>query len=124
VETFIVGCLAIGFLIGLGLYGWAAVSTVRREGFRVAVRSGARTYIEELPLYWRVPVVAWMFVIALPLIAGWATLNGDFDPVGATFVFVLWLFYLALLRWHYQAKARAQATSGRPRSGRRIGGHS
>jgi hypothetical protein len=62
VETFISVHFAIGFLIGLGLYGWAAVSTVRREGFRVAVRSGARTYIEELPLYWRVPVVAWMFV--------------------------------------------------------------
>jgi hypothetical protein len=65
-----------------------------------------------------------MFVIALPLIAGWATLNGDFDAVGAIFVFVLWLLYVGLLRWHYQAKARAHATSGRPRSGRRVGGHS
>jgi hypothetical protein len=119
VQTFTILYLAIGFLIGFGLYGWATVSTVRREGFRVAVRNGARSYIEALPLYWRVPVVAWMFVVALPLIAGWATLNGDFDPVGAIFVFLLWLLYLGLLRWHYQAKVRAQATSER-----RVGGHS
>jgi hypothetical protein len=124
VRTFIIVYLAIGFVIGLGLYGWAAVSTVRRQGFWLAVRNGARIYVEEFPLYWRVPVVAWMFVFALPLIAGWATLSGDFDPVGAIFVFLLWLLYLGLLRWHYRAKARAQPSSGRPRSGRRVGGDS
>jgi hypothetical protein len=124
VETFIIVYLAVGFLIGLGFYGWAAVWTVRRRGFWVGVRNGARIYIEEFPLYWRVPVVAWMFVIALPLIAAWATLNGDFDPVGAVFVFLLWLLYLGLLRWHYRAKARTRVTSSRRRSRRRIGGHS
>ena len=66
--------LAIGFLIAFGLFGWEVVSTVRREGFG-AVGNALRIYIEELPLYWRVPVVAWTFVIALPLIATWATLK-------------------------------------------------
>jgi hypothetical protein len=124
VETFVVVYLAIGFLIGFGLYGWAAVSTVRRQGFRVAVRNAARTSIEEFPLYWRVPVVAWMFVIALPAIAGWATLHGDFDPAGAVAVVLLWLLYLELLQWHYRAAARARANSGRQRSGRRVGRYS
>jgi hypothetical protein len=120
VETFIIVYLAFGFLIGLGFYGWAAVRIVRRRGFWVGVRNGARTYIEEFPLYWRVPMVAWMFVIALPVIAAWATLNGDFDPVGAVFVFLLWLLYLGLLRWHYRARA-TRVTPSRRRSGRRVG---
>jgi len=47
---------------------------------------GGPTYAEELPLYWRVPVAAWTFVIALPLIAAWAIVNGDWDPVGAIFL--------------------------------------
>ena len=123
-ATFIIVYLAIGFLVGLGMYGWAVVSGVRREGFRVAVRRGAQIYIEELPLYWRVPVVAWMFVVALPLIAAWATLNGHFDPVGAILVFSVWLLYLGLLRWHYRARARGRTASGGATKGRRAGGHS
>jgi hypothetical protein len=54
-----------------------------------------------------------MFVIALPLIAVWASVKGDWDPVGAFFVGLLWLLYLALLRWHYRAKARGRRMSGR-----------
>jgi fatty acid desaturase len=68
----------------------------------------ARTYAEELPLYWRVPVAAWTFVIALPLIAAWAIVNGDWDPVGAIFLGLLWLLYFGLLRWHSAAKGRAR----------------
>jgi hypothetical protein len=97
-ETFVAVYLMIGFLIGFGLLGWLAVSTVRREGFRRAIGSGARTYLEYFPRYWRVPVVAWTFVIALPLMATWATLKGDFDAVGAIFVFLLWMLCLGLLR--------------------------
>jgi hypothetical protein len=52
-------------------------------------------------------------VIALPLIATWATLKGDFDSVGAIFVFLLWMLYLGLLRWHYGAKSQARAVSRR-----------
>ena len=48
-----------------------------------------------------------MFLIALPLIAAWATFKGDWDPVGAIFLALLWLLYLGLLRWHRRAKARA-----------------
>lgn len=92
------------------LYGWIAYSAVRRHGFRNAARGAAQTYIEELPLYWRVPVAGWMFVIALPVIAVWATVKGNWDPVGAVAVGVLWMLYLALLRWHYRAKARDRRT--------------
>ena len=112
-ETFVAVYLAIGFLIAFALLGWLAVSTVRREGFRRAIGSGARTYFEYLPFYWRVPVVAWTYVIALPLIATWATLKGDLDAVGAIFVFLLWMLYLGLLRWHYRAKTQARAVSRR-----------
>jgi hypothetical protein len=90
----------------VALFGWLAVSTVRRHGLRNAVRRGAQTYVDELPLYWRVPVAAWTFVIALPLIAFWAILNGEWDPVGAVFVALLWLLYLALLRWHRAPSGR------------------
>jgi hypothetical protein len=48
-----------------------------------------------------------------PLIATWATLKGDFDAVGAIFVFLLWMLYLGLLRWHYGAKSQARAVSRR-----------
>jgi len=77
VGTFIAVYLTVGFLIGFALFGWLAVSSVRRHGFRKAVRGAARKYVEELPLYWRVPVAGWMFVIALPLIAVWAIVKGD-----------------------------------------------
>jgi hypothetical protein len=120
VETFVAAYLAIGFVIGFALFGWAAMSAIRRHGLRGALRSGRRTYIQELPLYWRVPVASWMFVITLPLIAGWVTLNGDFDAVGAISVFLLWMLYLALLRWHYKAKARARALRARQRNGNRA----
>jgi hypothetical protein len=108
VRTVVALYLAVGFLIGLGLFGWIAVSSARRHGFRNAVRGAARTYVEEPPTYWRVPVVGWLFVIALPLIAVWARVRGDWDPVGAVFVGLLWLLYLALLRWHCRAKTRGR----------------
>ena len=108
-ATVVAVYLAVGILIGLVLLGWIAVSSVRRHGFRNAVRGGARTYVEELPTYWRVPVVGWMFVIALPVIAAWESVKGDWEPVGAVFVGLLWLLCLALLRWHYRTKARGRA---------------
>jgi len=106
VGTFVAVYLAAGFLSCFALVCWITASSVRRHGLRNALRGAARTYAEELPTYWRVPVVGWMFVIALPLIAVWASVKGDWDPVGVVFVGLLWLFYLALLRWHYRAKAR------------------
>jgi hypothetical protein len=114
--------LLAGFLLGLGLCGWLAVASVRRHGFRHAIRGATRTYLEYLALYWRVPVAAWTFLIALPLIAAWAILKGDWDPVGAIYVALIWLLYLALLRWHRRARrqqARA-AQVGRITS-RRLG---
>jgi hypothetical protein len=106
-RTFVVVYLALGFLAGLALFGWVAVSSVRRHGFGRAVRGAVGTYVEELPLYWRVPLVAWMFVVALPVVAVWAIIDGEWDPVGAVFVALIWLLYLALLWWHYRAKSRA-----------------
>jgi membrane associated rhomboid family serine protease len=113
VGTVVAVYLAAGFLIGFALFGWIVVLSVRRHGFRNAVRGAARAYAEELPMYWRVPVVGWMFVIALPLIAVWTSVKGNWDPVGAVFVGLLWLLYLALLRWHYRAKARGRGTPRR-----------
>jgi hypothetical protein len=72
VGTVVSVYLVVGFLIGFALLGWIAVSSVRRHGFRTAVRGGARAYVEEL-----------------------------------------WLLYLALLRWHYRAKARGRGTPHR-----------
>jgi hypothetical protein len=107
--------LAVGFLIGFALFGWLALSSIGRDGVRNAVRAGAQTYVEELPLYWSVPVAGWTFVIALTVIAVWAIVKGDWDPVGAILVGLLWLLYLALLRWHYRAKARMRGNRRRPR---------
>lgn len=64
-------------------------------------------------MYWRVPVVGWVFVIALPLIAVWASVRGEWDPLGAVSVGLLWLLYLCLLRWHYRAKARGRGSPRR-----------
>lgn len=54
------------------------------------------------------PWAAWTFLIAAPLIAGWAIVKVEWDLVGAIFIALIWLFYLALLRWHLRAKARAR----------------
>jgi MFS family permease len=113
VGTVVAVYLAVGFLIGFALFGWIAVCSVRRHGYRDAVRGAARTYVEELPMYWRVPVVGWLYVIALPVIAVGASVRGDWDPIGAVFLGLLWLLYLALLRWHYRAKARDRGSPHR-----------
>ena len=97
--------LIIGFLLALGLYGWAMVSSIRSHGFRKTVRGAVKTYVHELPLYWRVPWAAWTFLIAAPLIAAWAIIDGEWDPLGAIFLALLWLLYFTLLRWHLRSKA-------------------
>jgi hypothetical protein len=94
--------------------GFLVVTSIRRHGFRNAARSAARTYVEELPLCWRVPWAAWTFLIAAPLIAVWAIVKGEWDPVGI-FLALLWLLYLALLRWHSVANARARNVERPPR---------
>jgi hypothetical protein len=108
VRTFVGVYLVVGFLTGFAVYGWLIFSSVRRHDVRAAVRGALRTYVQDLPLYWRVPVAAWMFVIALPLIAACAAVTGDWDTVGAIFVAVLWLLWFVVLRWHRHAKARAR----------------
>ena len=58
------------------------------------------------------PWAAWTFLIAAPLIAAWAIIEGQWDPLGAIFLALLWLLYLALLRWHLRFKAhRARGPS-------------
>ena len=105
-SSFVVVYLAVGLAVSLALYGWLAVRAIRRHGLRVAARHAARDYVETLPLYWRVPWVAWTGAIGLPLAAAWALVAGDWDPVGAAFIALLWLLYLALLLWHLRARAR------------------
>jgi hypothetical protein len=96
--------LVLGFLVAVGLYGWATASSIRRYGFRSTACGAAKTYVHELPRYWRVPWAAWTVLIAAPLIGAWAIVEGEWDPLGAIFLFLLWLLYLALLRWHLRAK--------------------
>jgi len=67
--------------------------------------------VADLPLYWRVPIAAWLFLVGLPLLAVWEIVRGDWDLVGAVFLALLWIGYLALLRWHFRAKARAREAS-------------
>jgi hypothetical protein len=43
--------LVLGFLVAVGLYGWATASSIRRHGFRSTARGAARTYVHELPRY-------------------------------------------------------------------------
>jgi hypothetical protein len=69
--------LVLGFLLAIGLYGWATVSSIRRHLFRSTVRGAATTYLRELPLYWRVPWAAWTVLIAAPLIGAWALITGS-----------------------------------------------
>jgi hypothetical protein len=121
VRTFIGVYVAVGFLVGFGLFGWLGISSVQRRGLRATVRGAARTLAEELPLYWRVAVAAWMFVIALPLIAAWAVLEGEVDAAGVISVTLAWLLGLALLRWHLRAKARARETPRRTHCPRHLG---
>jgi hypothetical protein len=97
--------LIVGFVVGIGLYGWAIVSSIGRHGFRKAIRGAAKTYVHELPLYWRVPWAAWTVLIAAPLIAAWAIVQREWDPLGVIFLALLWLLYFVLLRWHSRAKA-------------------
>jgi hypothetical protein len=104
IRWFLAIYLVVGFLLGIGLYGWALVSSIRRHGLRRTVSGAAKTYAHELPLYWRVPWAAWTVLIAAPLIAAWAIAIGDWDPLGAIFLALLWLFYLTLLRWHLRSK--------------------
>jgi hypothetical protein len=112
VEAVVAVYLAVGVLVAGALYGWAALDSVRRHGFRNATRRAVRAYLDELPLNWRVPIAGWMFAIAAPVIAVWASVNGDWDPAGAVLLLLLWLLYLAQLRWHYRAKARFRRPGG------------
>ena len=107
-ETAILVYLAVGLLVAVVLFGWAAAHAIRRHGLRRASRGAARSFVTELPLYWRVPVVAWMLLIALPAVGVWATASEGFDAAGALMLAVLWLLALALLRWHLRARRRAR----------------
>jgi hypothetical protein len=106
VQTFIVVYLAFGFVVGFGLFGWAALSSVRRHGFRNSVTGGAQELVNELPFYWRVPVVAWLGIIALPVLSAWAFIRDGVDALGVIILCLLWLGSFALLRWRRSAKAR------------------
>jgi hypothetical protein len=112
VRTFTLAYLAAGFAIGIGLFGWAAVSSVRRHGFRRAVSGTRKFFREDLPLYPKVPLAAWLGIVAFPVLAIWATVVDGFDAAGAVALFLLWLGSLALLRWHLKARARWQRRHG------------
>jgi hypothetical protein len=113
VRTFVLAYLAVGLGVGFALLTWAALSSVRRHGFRRAARSAARQFLrEDLPLYPKTPWAAWLGLIAFPVIAIWATVVGGFDAAAAIALLLMWLGSLALLRWHFKAKARWERRHG------------
>jgi hypothetical protein len=98
-ERFIEIYLVVGFLLGISLLGWALVSSTRRYGFRDMARRAARGYVHGLHVSRRLRWTAWTFLVTTPLIAAWAILHGNWDPLSAIFLALLWLIYFALLRW-------------------------
>ena len=112
-RTFTLAYLAAGFAVGAGLFGWAALSSVRRHGFRGAATVGTRRFLsEDLPLFPLTPVAAWLGLVAFPGIAIWATVVDGFDAAGAIALLLMWLGSLAILRWHLKAKARWERRHG------------
>jgi hypothetical protein len=109
VETVIVLYFAVGVAIGAGLLGWVAVSSIRRHGFRDAVRAATRESLADPPL---VGTFARLCVIAYPVLFVWAVVTDGMDVVAAAVFVLLWLGGLALLRWHLKTKARRQQTHG------------
>jgi hypothetical protein len=107
-QLFLGVYLVLGFAVGLALYSWIFVSSVRRHGFRATIGGATRVFVRDLPLNWRVPWAAWTFVIGIPVVAAWATITGRFDLSGAVALAIVWLLYVALLRWHLRARKRTE----------------
>jgi len=110
VQTFIGVYLILGLAVGVGLYGWVLISSIRRHGVRATTGGAIRMFVRDLPLSWRVPWAAWTFVIGIPIVMAWTTLGGGFDPFAAIALAIVWLLYVALLRWHLRAKRRTNAS--------------
>lgn len=108
-QIFIGVYLILGIAIGVGLYGWVLVSSIRRYGYRATIGGAIRTFGQELPINWRVPWAAWTFAVGIPLVMVWTTLTSGFEPAGAVGLAIVWLLYLALLRWHLRAKRRTES---------------
>jgi hypothetical protein len=106
VTSFVLAYLAAGIAAGAAVIGWAAVTSVRRHGFRSAVRGAARASTDDPPL---VGAFAWLCVLAYPVLFVIAVATDGFDAVGAAAVFVLWLGAIGLLRWHLRARSRRRA---------------
>jgi len=106
VQTFIGVYLILALAVGLGLYGWILISSIRRHGIRATIGGAIRTFVHELPVNWRVRWAAWAFVIGIPVVVAWTTLAGGFEPAGTAALAIVWLLYVALLRWHLRAKRR------------------
>lgn len=107
-STLIVVFLVVGGVVATALFGLVAVTSVRRNGFRRSASGAARAYLEEQPLYWSTPVVAWLGVLGVPVVAFWTTLSNGLLLADLVALAILWLLFIALLRWHFRAKARAR----------------
>jgi hypothetical protein len=102
VRTFVLLYVALGIVIGAVLFGWAAVSAVRRHGFRGAVRAGVREALDDPPL---VGTFAWLWVLAYPVLFVVAVATEGFDLAGAVALLLIWLVGLALLRRQLRRRA-------------------
>ena len=97
--TFNVAYLAVGFAIGFGLFAWAALSAIRRHRFRATLSGVTRQFfVEDLPLYPRVPLAAWLGIVALPVIAIWATVGGG-GTFWPGFLILFWGIGLVMNAW-------------------------
>jgi hypothetical protein len=101
-RTFVLVYVALGVVIGAVLFGWAAVSSVRRHGLRSAVRAGVREALDDPPL---LGTFAWLCVLAFPLLFVVAVATDGFDLAGAVAFLLVWLVGLALLRRQLRRRA-------------------
>jgi hypothetical protein len=114
VAIFIAVCFVVFTVVSAVVWGWVVIAEIRRNGLGNTLRAGSREFVQDLPLYWRVPIVGWLFAIGIPLVVLWTLLQGKWDTVGAVFVGLVWLLFVALLRRHYRTKARREASRRLP----------
>lgn len=105
-ATFIAIYLLLGFAIFAALVVWIVVDSVRTMGVRQAVRAAGRELAHDLSLSWRLPWAAGTFLVGIPFLGAWCALNGSLDAAQAVGLAIVWLLWLAVLRWHLRARKR------------------
>ena len=112
-ETFVVIYLAVGFAVAGLLAVWAAGTAVRRDGLPGATASFWRELRDFAPQFPGLAAWLWLGVLGIPLIALWTAFDG-FVVTDLVVLALLWVPFVALLRWHRGARRRdREASRGR-----------